>query len=76
MNERCVSCHAAAPTQAGFAAPPKGVVLDTPEQIVAQAVPIQQQTATQSHAHRQPDRMTDAERALIAEWVARGAPRQ
>src|SRR5690242_9344214 len=37
MKERCVPCHAAQPTQAGFAQPPKGIVLETPEQIAANA---------------------------------------
>jgi uncharacterized membrane protein len=31
MRQRCVPCHASAPTFAGLTAPPKGVVLDSPE---------------------------------------------
>jgi uncharacterized membrane protein len=76
VKERCVSCHAATPTQAGLFAPPKGVVLDTPEAIVAQAVLIHQQTATKAMPIANLTGMTEAERALIAEWVRRGAPRQ
>ena len=31
VHERCTTCHAAQPTQAGFAAPPAGIILQTPE---------------------------------------------
>src|SRR6202045_2441467 len=34
---RCVPCHAAAPTEPGFAAAPQGLRLDTPEAIVTHA---------------------------------------
>ncbi len=51
-------------------------MLDTPEAIVAQAVPIHQQTATKAMPIANLTGMTEAERALIAEWVRRGAPRQ
>ncbi|ALF60233.1 urate hydroxylase PuuD [Psychrobacter urativorans] len=30
VHERCTTCHAAQPTQAGFAAPPAGIILQTP----------------------------------------------
>lgn len=33
MKERCASCHAASPTQAGFASPPAGVKLETLDQV-------------------------------------------
>ncbi|WP_201585929.1 urate hydroxylase PuuD [Psychrobacter jeotgali] len=31
VHTRCTSCHAAQPTQQGFAAPPAGIILQTPE---------------------------------------------
>src|SRR5205814_3741495 len=37
MKERCLPCHSVQPTQPGFAQPPKGIALDTPEQIAAHA---------------------------------------
>ncbi len=37
VAQRCAVCHAAHPTQAGFSAPPAGILLDTPEHIVANA---------------------------------------
>ena len=37
IQQRCTTCHSAAPTQPGFSAPPAGVSLDTLEQIEQQA---------------------------------------
>lgn len=75
MKQRCVSCHAAAPTQPGFAAPPKGVVFDTPDQIGAQAAQIHQQTASKAMPIANLTQMTDAEHAITEERDRRGAPR-
>ncbi len=56
IQARCASCHAAKPTQEGFAAPPKGVLLETPSQIHAMAAAINQQACRLAgHAARQPD---------------------
>ncbi len=74
VQARCVSCHAIQPTQEGFAAPPKGVVLETPSQIRAMAAAINQQAAV---ARVMPPgnltHMTDAERGMIARWFKGGA---
>ncbi|HYR00832.1 MAG TPA: urate hydroxylase PuuD, partial [Casimicrobiaceae bacterium] len=40
VAQRCVPCHAAQPRQEGFARPPKGILLETPDQIAAQAAKI------------------------------------
>ena len=54
---RCASCHAAKPTQPGFNDPPKGLLLDTPALIVANAQKINEQSvAEQGDADRQSDR--------------------
>jgi|SRR5437868_11639727 len=37
VKERRWPCHSAQPTQPGFAQPPKGVVLETPDKIAANA---------------------------------------
>jgi len=72
--ERCASCHAEKPTQPGFAAPPLGVMLDTPDRIKAAAPRIYQQViATQSMPLGNLTQMTDDERALIGHWLADGA---
>lgn len=71
VSARCVSCHADQPTQAGIAAAPKGVVLETAAQIRAQAALIAQQTVTtRVMPPGNLTHMSDDERALIAHWWA------
>ena len=69
IDARCVSCHAAKPAFQGFAEPPKGVMLDTPERILAQRLQIAQQAVL---ARAMPPgnltAMTDEERALLERW--------
>ncbi|MPZ10619.1 MAG: cysteine desulfurase [Kiloniellaceae bacterium] len=72
---RCSMCHAAEPLWEGLAVPPKGVVLETPGQIRAQARAIEMQ-AVRSHA-MPPGNVTfieDSERRILAAWLAAGAP--
>ncbi|OFW99439.1 MAG: hypothetical protein A3D94_10765 [Alphaproteobacteria bacterium RIFCSPHIGHO2_12_FULL_66_14] len=74
IQARCVSCHAAKPTQEGIAAPPKGVILEAPSQIRALAAAINQQAA--ASRVMPPGNMThitDAERRMIARWFKGGA---
>lgn len=74
IDERCVGCHAAKPTFAGFAAPPKNVLLETPEQIRTQAQVLHQQVVvTRVMPIGNLTKMTDDERKLIADWFAQGA---
>jgi len=73
MKERCVSCHAAQPTQAGFAQPPKGVMLETPEQVAANAAKVAETVGNKYMPIGNLTQMTDAERGLIATWFAQGA---
>jgi len=75
VKARCTTCHSQAPSQAGFSAPPKGVMFDTPEQIRAQAALMQQQIAARVMPLGNATGMTDAERALIGDWFAQGAQR-
>jgi uncharacterized membrane protein len=74
IDSRCISCHAAKPTQPGFAAPPAGVMLENPEQVRANAQRIHQQVVV---ARVMPlgnlTGITDEERALIGRWFAQGA---
>jgi uncharacterized membrane protein len=75
IKERCAVCHAEKPTFAGFAQPPGGLMLDTPEQVKAAAQRIHQQTiATQTMPIGNLTKMTDEERALLGKWLADGAP--
>ena len=74
VTERCAGCHAAHPTFAGFASAPKNVMLDTPERIVAQALPLHQQAVVlKAMPIGNLTQMTDEERATIDAWFRSGA---
>ena len=66
---RCSMCHAQEPYYEGFIAPPKGVVLETPNQIAMQAKTILLQSAV---SHAMPPAnvtyMEEEERAIIRRW--------
>jgi uncharacterized membrane protein len=74
VTERCAVCHADHPTQPGFSTAPAGILLDTPEQIVANAAQIGTQAV---EAHAMPlgnlTNMTDGERATLGAWIDSGA---
>jgi uncharacterized membrane protein len=74
VTQRCAVCHAAHPTQTGFATAPQGIMLDTPEHIVANAQLIKAQ-AVDSHAMPLGNitGMTDAERTTLGAWITAGA---
>ena len=74
VAERCAVCHAAHPTYAGFATAPAGVLLDTPDHIVANAKLIRAQ-AVDTHAMPLGNltNITDAERAKLGAWIDAGA---
>ncbi|HMQ30465.1 MAG TPA: urate hydroxylase PuuD [Chloroflexaceae bacterium] len=75
MDRRCATCHAVAPTDPLFAAPPGGVVLTTPEQLRAYADRIRVQVVeTRAMPLGNRTGMTDEERALVARWLDAGAP--
>ncbi|HEX7953445.1 MAG TPA: urate hydroxylase PuuD, partial [Burkholderiales bacterium] len=73
VQTRCAACHAQTPTQPGFAIAPKGVMLDTPERIAAQATQINQQVSSRVMPLANLTGMTDEERDAIAQWFAHGA---
>ena len=73
LKERCLQCHASQPTQPGFAQPPKGVLLETPEQVAANAPKIAETVGNKYMPIGNLTQMTDNERALIATWFAQGA---
>ncbi len=74
IAQRCAVCHSPVPVQPGFAAPPDGVLLDTPAHIRANASRIYLQ-AVQTHAMPLGNvtAMTQAERTLVGAWIADGA---
>lgn len=72
--QRCAACHAAHPVQAGFSAPPEGVLLDTPEHIKANAARVYAQAvATSNMPLGNVTGMTEQERAEIGAWIDAGA---
>jgi uncharacterized membrane protein len=67
----CVACHAARPTNDLFAEPPKGVVLETIDDIRRYAALIDQQAVTsQAMPLGNETGMTDEERAKLGGWIA------
>jgi uncharacterized membrane protein len=74
IDQRCVACHSAHPTQPGFATAPAGVMLDTSDQIRQRAAQIQKQVVElKAMPIGNLTNMTDAERAQVAAWLAAGA---
>jgi uncharacterized membrane protein len=74
IGQRCVACHAAQPTQPGFAAAPAGVMLDTPALVSQHAARIYQQTVQlKAMPLANLTQITDAERAQIGAWFEAGA---
>jgi uncharacterized membrane protein len=74
VTQRCVPCHAETPSQPGFVAAPKGVMLDTPEQILLHLAVMQQQLVTGTMPVANLTGMKDEERAHVLDWIQRGAP--
>jgi len=71
---RCANCHAKVPTQAGFSSPPKGVILESADDILRQAQTVHQQTfVTKAMPIGNLTQITDDERALIDQWFKSGA---
>ena len=66
VNARCVTCHMEKPTFQGMNEAPKGVRLDSPERIKAQAALIRQQVITRAMPPGNLTGMTEEERAALA----------
>ncbi len=74
IQQRCSVCHSATPSSPMFTAPPAGFMLDTPEQIKAQAAKIHAQSvASQVMPLGNITQMTEQERELIGAWIEQGA---
>ncbi len=71
VQEHCVSCHAASPSDDRFAFAPLGFVVDTDELIEANAEAIYRRTAVdRTMPFNNETGMTEDERAAIAAWHA------
>jgi uncharacterized membrane protein len=74
ITQRCVACHAASPTQPGFASAPAGVMLHSEAEIRKNAARIYQQSVQlKAMPLANMTNMTDAERAEVAAWFEAGA---
>jgi uncharacterized membrane protein len=72
VEARCAACHSDHPTRVGTA--PRGLKLDTPAEIRAQAAAIEQQAVrTKAMPLGNVTGMTQAERDLLGRWIAQGA---
>ncbi len=68
---RCSMCHAAEPVWTGIAVAPRGVRLDTPEDIQRQAPAIRlQAVATHAMPPNNITQMEAGERQVLAQWLA------
>jgi len=74
VEQRCATCHSAEPTDESFSTAPKGVVLDTPAQIKAQAEAIEEQAVkTKAMPLGNATGMTEEERTQLGRWIDQGA---
>jgi uncharacterized membrane protein len=74
INQRCVTCHSATPTQPGFATAPAGIMLNTPELIHQNAAKVNQQAVVlKAMPIGNMTNITPEERAEIGAWFAAGA---
>ena len=74
VHARCSECHAAQPRHEGIAVAPKGIMLETPAQIVANAAAIRQQAVlSRAMPLGNLTQMTDDERARLGAWIDAGA---
>lgn len=69
IESHCTTCHSQNPTHIAFPAAPSGVMLDTDEQIIAEALRIHQQTVVlKAMPIGNLTGISDQERALIDAW--------
>jgi uncharacterized membrane protein len=74
FQKRCTTCHSATPTQAGFPVAPLGMMMDTPEQIVAKKDSIYERSVVlKTMPIGNLTQMTDDERQLVSDWYNSGA---
>ncbi|MFC3153046.1 urate hydroxylase PuuD [Litoribrevibacter euphylliae] len=70
IKERCASCHAATPTQAGFASPPAGVSLETMDQVMVIKPKLIEVINSSYMPLGNITQMTDKERQQVIGWLS------
>lgn len=74
IKKHCINCHAANPAHELVEKPPKGMVLETPQQIKAAADKIRLQTVfSKAMPLGNETGMTDQERKMLGDWIQQGA---
>ena len=74
VEQRCAACHAENPSITRFGKPAGNVLLETPEQIQAQAARIKARSVqTQGMPVANMTNMTESERELLGRWIDEGA---
>jgi len=74
VGQRCVTCHSPVPTFVGITAPPAGVLLHTPADLLRNAQRLYPQViATRIMPLGNATQMTDEERAVIDAWIKAGS---
>lgn len=77
VQQRCVRCHSANPTDDVFKSPPNGVVYDSPQDIIRLKDKIMQRVViTKTMPQNNKTGMTQEERDLIRCWIEQGAKAQ
>jgi len=75
ITQRCQPCHSQYQTDRSFGPAPGGVTFDTPESIARLAERIRVRVVeTQTMPFANKTGMTDAERALLGQWISTGSP--
>lgn len=70
VHERCSVCHAAQPTQAGFSAPPLGLIVQTPEDIKINKAKIVTAVQTGYMPLGNITKLTDSERQQLVAYAS------
>lgn len=70
IQERCAGCHAAQPTQAGFASPPAGVALENLDQVMVIKPKLIEVINSKYMPLGNITQMTDEERQQVIGWLS------
>jgi uncharacterized membrane protein len=70
VHTRCSTCHAVQPTQQGFAAPPAGIILQTPEDLKIHKAKIITAVQTGYMPLGNITQLTDAERQQLLAYAS------
>jgi len=68
VQRHCVACHARKPAHPSFDAPPKGVALETVDELKAWAVKMREQVLLDRNMPVGGD-MSEEERAALGRWI-------